>query len=177
MKFRIVGKSNTNGNNIYENLVLPSQRPNTLRVYHNTSYSNINDILQSGLLLSRSKSEKVSGLQLNWVATKPYANDGSDETFYYGGCTVICDIPDTIRYEIVNDSQAIIYDDIPPKYIVGIDYLFGTSGCPIKSSNIDDFIDEFGVDKVKRVLLQNHNPEIALHELQELTPELEWNND
>ena len=173
MKFTIVDKSNTDGN-IYENLVLPSQKPNTIRLYHNTYFRYVDSILKNGLLLSHSESERASGEQFNWVSTVPYEDD---EMFNYGGNTIIIDLPNTFNYDVVNSSQAIVYEDIPSDYIVGVDYLFGQPGCPIKSSNIDDFIDEFGVDKVKRVLLQNHNPEIALHELQELTPELEWNND
>lgn len=140
-----------------------------ITLYHNTHYPYIDSIRENGLKIGSSKSEMPSGWKMTWATKKPSLKGE------YGGCIVKFRLPKDYRYEQVNNDQYTIYDDIEPELIEDIDIMIGNGGSAFMHlSELQKYIDRFGKDKVKKVLRHNHNEDMSLEELKELTKELDW---
>lgn len=93
----------------------------------------------------------------------------------YGGNIIKFKLPKDKRFEKVNDTQYIIYDDIEPELIEGVDYMIGNSGTGyMHTSELQEYIDDFGKNFVKKVISKEHNSDIPLEKIKELTKELDW---
>ena len=140
-----------------------------ITLYHNTHFPYVDSIRKSGLKVDSSKSERPSGWQMTWATTEPMTKGE------YGGCIVKFRLPADYNYEQVNDDQYIIYDDIEPELIDDIDIMIGGGGSGyMHLSELQDHIDEYGKETVKKALSRDHNEEMSLEELKELTKELDW---
>lgn len=143
-----------------------------ITLYHNTPYKNVESILKNGLKVSASQSEKASGWQMTWATDHPVMNDS------YGGNIIKFRLPLNYRYEKVNSDQYIIFDDIEPSLIDGVDYLVGGGGCGLMhTSQLPHYIDEFGKKKVKWALTVDHDEQLSLEDVKRLTPELDWGEE
>ena len=128
-------------------------------LYHNTSYKNLDDILKYGLLVNKSRSEEKSNFRATWVSITPVKG--------YGDVMLTLEIPNNIAMEKVNDSEYVIYEDIPPKYITHITYPLNNLHT-ITNDNLSDYIRKYGKDKVREVLRKTYNKEIGLDKVLEL---------
>lgn len=138
-------------------------------LYHNTPYKNIDSILKNGLLVGSSRSEKASGYQFTWATTHQIKDDS------YGGSTIIFTLPKDYAYEQVNNDQYIIYQDIEPSLIQGVDILIGDSETGyMHQSEVQEYTDDYGAEKVKKVILKHHSPQLTNADVMRLTPELGW---
>lgn len=78
-------------------------------------------------------------------------------------------------HEKVNDTQYVIYDNIPTEYILGVDYLLQMDPTHIRQSGIEHLVDKYGKDKVKDILERYKNwNDIPFSKVKELTPILDW---
>ena len=142
---------------------------NYITLYHNTPYRNCKSILKNGLRVDNSQSERASGWAMTWATDHPIMDGG------WGGNIVKFRLPKSYHYEKVNDDQYIIFDDIEPELIDSIDYLIGGSGTGhMHLSELDEYIDEYGRDKVRKVLTIDHNEAIPLEDIKKMTPQLGW---
>lgn len=154
---------------LYESTpVCNESKENYITLYHNTPYKNVDSILKNGLSVSSSTSEKPSGWQMTWASTKPQMKGE------YGGNVIKFRLPKDYRYEKVNDDQYIIYDDIEPELIDGVDYLISREIANMHTSQLRDYIEEYGKDRVRDALEKYHSEEIPLNKIKELTKELDW---
>ena len=170
---RIVKRYYTSGR-IYESFKarrrgLNEGNENYITLYHNTPYRNCKSILKNGLKIDNSTSERVSGWQMTWATDHPVMNDS------YGGNIVKFRLPKHYRHEKVNNDQYIILDDIEPELIDSIDYLIGGGGTGyMHLSELDDYINKYGKEKVRKVLTIDHNEAIPLDDIKAMTPKLGW---
>ena len=134
-----------------------------IKLYHNTSYKNLVDILKYGLLVSKSRSEEKSNFKATWASITPIKG--------YGDVMLTLEIPNDIDMEKVNDNEYVIYEDISPKYITHITYPLNNLHT-ITNDNLSDYIRKYGKDKVKEVLIKTYNKEIGLDRVLELAKEL-----
>lgn len=138
-------------------------------LYHNTNVRNAKSIKEHGLKVASSDSELASGYQMTWATSHPSKDDA------YGGTTIEFVVKENQRCEKVNDDQYIIYDDIPANQILTIDYLLTGAGAGfMHTSEVDNYIEEYGKEAVKRVLTRRHNDELTMDEIKRLTPQLDW---
>lgn len=139
---------------------------NTITLYHNTPYKNIDSILRDGLLVNKSRSEEDSSFQATWTSTKPIKG--------YGDVVLTLEIPvDKFDLEKVNDTEYLLYNNIAPKYITHINYPLDNNHL-IMSDNLTYYINKYGKNKVKQILFKNYNKEMGLDTIKNLTKELSW---
>lgn len=74
--------------------------------------------------------------------------------------------------EKVNENEYIVYEDIPATYITHITYPLNNIHT-ITTDNIVKYIDKYGKEKVKDVLIKTYNRGIGLDKVKELTKELQ----
>lgn len=140
-----------------------------ITLYHNTPYKNVESILKNGLKIGFSNSEKASGWAMTWATTHPLKKDE------YGGNIIKFKLPKNYNYEKVNDDQYVIYDDIEPSLIDGVDYLIGGGGTGFMHiSELSNYINAYGKDRVKKALTIDHSEQLSLDDVKRLTPELDW---
>ena len=119
-------------------------------LYHNTWIDNVNSIVKNGLKTERSKQLEYSGNMI-WCVNISGATG-------YGGCTVAFknDL-DNSYYEQVNDTDFILYKDIPASNILFIDTWICEESSLKRVSDIKRLVDRLGADRVKATLYKKQD--------------------
>jgi hypothetical protein len=117
-------------------------------LFHNTKAENIPSIMEQGLIPGK----RLGGYLASPEEAGIWTDDRGLTSGSYGGTTVKIRVPkkefDATR---VNDTQNLINRVIKPSEIEGVDYmLFDTP--LIKNSNLQEYIDKYGEDKVRSLI-------------------------
>lgn len=114
-------------------------------LYHNTKIQYVDDIANNGLRLDRSKQLEYQGNTI-WCVDVPGATG-------YGGCTIAFrnDFANG-EAEKVNDTDVLVYKNIPPKDILFIDTWISDDVGLKRVSDMKRLIDRQGVDKISNIL-------------------------
>ncbi len=134
---------------IYEQVLTHFAYPNYQKssniLYHNTKLNNVESILKNGLLVDKSTQLEYEG---NMIWATSLTNQRG-----YGGVTIAFFTQKIDNMEQVNNSEYVIYQNIPIQDILFIDLpVCGQpSGQVYRLSDIPNLITKFGVDKVIQV--------------------------
>jgi hypothetical protein len=117
-------------------------------LFHNTKAENIPSIMEQGLIPGK----RLGGYLVSPEEAGIWTDDRGLTSGSYGGTTVKIRVPkkefDATR---VNDTQNLINRVIKPSEIEGVDdMLFDTP--LIKNSNLQEYIDKYGEDKVRSLI-------------------------
>lgn len=125
-----------------------AEEPDMVTIYHNTKAENIPSILEQGLVPGK----RAEGYLASPEEAGIWTDDRGLTSGSYGGTTVKIRVPrkefDATR---VNDTQNLINRVIKPSEIEGVDYMLYDAPL-IKTSNLQDFIDKYGEDKVRSLI-------------------------
>lgn len=117
-------------------------------IYHNTKAENIPSILEQGLVPGK----RAEGYLASPEEAGIWTDDRGLTSGSYGGTTVKIRVPrkefDATR---VNDTQNLLNRVIKPSEIEGVDYMLYDAPL-IKNSNLQEFIDKYGEDKVRSLI-------------------------
>lgn len=125
-----------------------AEEPDMVTIYHNTKAENIPSIMEQGLIPGK----RPGGYLASPEEAGIWTDDRGLKSGSYGGTTVKIRVPkkefDATR---VNDTQNLLNRVIKPSEIEGVDYmLFDTP--LIKNSNLQEYIDKYGEDKVRNLI-------------------------
>lgn len=119
---------------------------------HNTYWSNLEDIINQGLLVKKNTSNCFTwGVDLPKAKEVYRKNRLKDTWDGAGGCSIIFRPKRDIHKERMNDCEYGFYDDILPEDILAIDLPFVNEGKGLRASDIVEDMKEYGVDEVLNV--------------------------
>lgn len=128
--------------------VAANKADDMITLFHNTKADNIPSILENGLI----PGQRPDGYLVSPEEAGIWTDTRGLDSGSYGGTTVKIRIP---RKEFeatrVNDTQNLLNRVIKPSEIEGVNYmLFDTP--LIKNSNLKDFVDKYGEEKVRKLI-------------------------
>lgn len=118
--------------------------------YHNTYWTNVDEISKHGLRCDKAKAEyDAKGIiPMIWAVDVP----GGE---VYGGCTI------AFRYDLtnengdkVNDHEYNLFEDVPPEDILFIDTWISESNGMKRLSDVPRLINKMGEDRVRKTLIR-----------------------